>query len=66
MLDVQLPDLDGFAVAERLANDGAPSAIVLISSREVSSLRRRWAANPAWSFIPKSELSGETLSAVAG
>jgi DNA-binding NarL/FixJ family response regulator len=66
LLDVQLPDFDGFAVAERLARDGVPSAIVLISSRDVSSFRRRLAANPAWSFIPKSELSGEALAAVAG
>jgi len=66
LLDIQLPDIDGFAVAERLAEDGMPPAIVLTSSRDVTSFRRRLAANPAWSFIPKSELSGDTLAAVAG
>lgn len=66
LLDIQLPDLDGLAVAERLANDGVSSAIVLISSRAESSFRRRLAANPTWSFIPKSELSGEALTAALG
>jgi DNA-binding NarL/FixJ family response regulator len=61
LLDIQLPDLDGFAVADRLARDGVSSAVVLISSRDVSSFRRRLAANPAWRFIAKSELSGEAL-----
>jgi DNA-binding NarL/FixJ family response regulator len=63
LLDIQLPDVDGFAVAEQLATDGIPSAIVLISSRDASSFRRRLAANPAWSFIAKSDLSGEALAA---
>ena len=63
LLDIQLPDIDGFAVAERLAEDGMPPAIVLTSSRDVTSFRRRLAANPAWSFIAKSELSGETVAA---
>lgn len=64
LLDIQLPDLDGFAVAERLPPDGP--AVVLTSSRSVSSFRRRLAAT-GWSFVAKSELSGETLAAaVAG
>jgi DNA-binding NarL/FixJ family response regulator len=63
LLDVRLPDIDGFTVAERLAEDRASAAIVLTSSRSVTSFRRRLAANPAWSFIPKSELSGEALAA---
>ena len=66
LLDIQLPDLDGFAVAERLASDGVSSTIVLISSRDVSSFRRRLAAHPTWGFIPKSELSTEALAAALG
>lgn len=63
LLDVQLPDIDGFAVAEQLAADSASPAIVLTSSRSVRSFRWRLTRNPAWSFIPKSELSGEALAA---
>ena len=67
LLDVQLPDLDGFAVAERLATiDRDRPAIVLVSSRDASSYRRRLAATPARGFIAKSQLSGSTLSAVLG
>jgi DNA-binding NarL/FixJ family response regulator len=63
LLDVQLPDLDGFAVAERLAEEGPPTAVVLTSSRSAASIRWRLDANPEWSFIPKSELSAEALAA---
>ena len=62
LLDVQLPDIDGFAVAERLAEVEDPPAIVLTSSRSVASLRWRLESS-AWRFIPKSELSGEALAA---
>jgi DNA-binding NarL/FixJ family response regulator len=65
LLDVQLPDLDGFAVAERLAAlDREGPAVVLVSSRDASSYRRRLVATPALGFISKSELSGPALTAL--
>ena len=66
LLDVQLPGLDGFAVAEQLALHDGSAAIVLTSSRSVASFRRRLEANPALRFIPKSDLSGEALAAAVG
>jgi DNA-binding NarL/FixJ family response regulator len=64
LLDIQLPDLDGFAVAERLASWELAPAVVLVSSRTASSYRRRLADSPALGFVAKSELSGAALSAL--
>jgi DNA-binding NarL/FixJ family response regulator len=64
LLDIQLPDIDGFEVAERLARAGDPPAVVLVSARGVSSYRRRLARSPVRGFISKSELSGNALSAL--
>jgi DNA-binding NarL/FixJ family response regulator len=64
LLDIQLPDLDGFAVAERLASAEPAPAVVLVSSRTASSYRRRLADSPALEFVAKSELSGAALSAL--
>jgi DNA-binding NarL/FixJ family response regulator len=63
LLDIQLPDIDGFEVAERLAQASDPPAVVLISTRDISAYRRRLAGSPARGFITKSELSGNALSA---
>lgn len=65
LLDVALPDLDGFAVCEALLEDGPAPAVVLTSSRDVSAYRRRLERSGARGFIPKSELSGPALSALA-
>jgi DNA-binding NarL/FixJ family response regulator len=65
LLDIQLPDIDGFAVCEQLvASDGAP-AVVLTSTRTASSYSRRLGDTSARGFIAKAELSGAGLSALA-
>lgn len=64
LLDIQLPDIDGFEIAKRLAGAGDPPAVVLVSTRGASAYRRRLARSPARGFITKSELSGNALSAL--
>jgi DNA-binding NarL/FixJ family response regulator len=65
LLDVQLPGLDGFEVAARLAEAPDPPRVVLTSTRDAASYRRRLAASPAVVFVPKSELSVAVLAAFA-
>jgi DNA-binding NarL/FixJ family response regulator len=62
LVDIQLPDLDGFAVAERIAAGRDPPVVVLISSRDASVYRSRLASTSARGFIAKSQLSGEALA----
>ena len=66
LLDVALPDMDGFAVCDALLEDGPGPAVVLTSSRDVSAYRRRLKRSQARGFIPKSELSGPALAALTG
>jgi DNA-binding NarL/FixJ family response regulator len=63
LLDVQLPDSDGFAVAKALAAADGP-AVVLISSREADDYGRRVESSGARGFILKSKLSAATLAAL--
>jgi DNA-binding NarL/FixJ family response regulator len=64
LLDIRLPDADGFRVAERLAANGSVSAIVLTSSRDRSDFGSEIVASPAHGFIPKSELSAEAITSL--
>ena len=64
LLDVNLPDLDGFSVAQRItANQGAP-AVVLTSSRDSSDFGPLVSRSGARGFVPKAELSGERVEAL--
>src|SRR4051794_32175151 len=64
LLDVQLPDLDGFGVARELAEADEPPRVVLVSSRSRSAYRRRLADAPVSGFLNKAELSAESLGAL--
>jgi DNA-binding NarL/FixJ family response regulator len=63
LLDVQLPDSDGFAVARALAAANGP-AVVLISSREADDYGQRVTSCGARGFIPKSRLSAAAFAAL--
>lgn len=61
LLDVQLPGMDGFAVADALARLSPRPAVVLISSRDANSYGARVAEAPVRGFLAKHELSGAAL-----
>ena len=66
LLDVALPDLDGFAVAVLLADLGRPPQVILVSSRERSVYGRRIDAAPVRGFLPKRALSGAAIRELVG
>jgi DNA-binding NarL/FixJ family response regulator len=61
LVDVYLPDGDGFELASRLAAlNGAP-AVVLTSSHDRSEFGRCLAESGVCGFVPKTELSREAI-----
>jgi DNA-binding NarL/FixJ family response regulator len=64
LLDVALPDLSGLEVAERLADNR--SQVELVSSRDPRDFGARFRRSSAVGFIPKDDLSAETLRELLG
>lgn len=61
LLDVELPDMTGFAVAERLAARADPPGVVLISGRRAADFGARLASATALGFVAKDDLSEQRL-----
>jgi DNA-binding NarL/FixJ family response regulator len=66
LLDVQVPDADGFALAERLCAERWAPAVVLTSTRDASDYGQRLQRSRALGFVPKDELSAEALGRLLG
>lgn len=66
LMDVMLPDINGFEVAEEVAGLASKTTVVMISSRDASTYRGRLARSSARGFIFKAELTGQALRAVVG
>lgn len=66
LLDVQLPDVDGIEVAERIDAWQDGPDVVLISSRDAAVYGDRLARSSARGFLGKTQLSGDALTGLLG
>jgi DNA-binding NarL/FixJ family response regulator len=64
IVDVQLPDTDGFEVAEQLARLDPAPAVILTSGLDGSDFGTLVTDSPARGFIPKAELSVAAIEAL--
>jgi DNA-binding NarL/FixJ family response regulator len=64
LVDVNLPDGDGFAVAQALRARPSPPHVVLISSRDDAGYAGMARGSGADGFIPKAELSCGAIDAL--
>lgn len=64
LLDIQLPDLDGFDVAGRLTSGASPPVVILTSSHDGDDFGMLIRRSGARGFIPKAEITGARLAAL--
>jgi CheY-like chemotaxis protein len=66
LLDIALPDIDGFEVCARMTGSGRlRPAVVLTSSRDAEAFHGRFHTSAAKGFLPKASLTGAALAAAA-
>jgi DNA-binding NarL/FixJ family response regulator len=61
LVDVYLPDGNGFEVAAQLQGLDSPPAVVLTSSHDGAEFAPCLSESRARGFVPKTDLSGETI-----
>jgi DNA-binding NarL/FixJ family response regulator len=66
LLDVLLPDMTGFEVADALAAHGNGPLVVLTSSRSAADLNGALARSGVRGFITKSDLTAAAFAALVG
>ena len=66
LLDVRLPDMTGFAVAERLTAGGQGPVVIVTSSSDDPLYPDRARQNGARGFVAKHDLSGAALERFLG
>jgi two-component system response regulator EvgA len=64
LLDIGLPDVEGFEVARALARSLPAPLVVLTSSRDARAYGRRLASAESVGFIPKEQISGPAIRAL--
>ena len=66
LLDIRLPDMDGFDVCARLTAQPRPPAVVLTSSSDALEFGERVAASSALGFVSKQRLTATALAELVG
>jgi len=64
LVDIRLPDVDGFDVAKLLAKEPTPPIVLLISSRDAADYGPRLAGAAARGFLAKADLSRAAIEAL--
>jgi len=66
LLDVRLPDMDGFTVAGCLAARGCGAAVIVTSSSDDPLYRERAQSSGARGFVAKHDVCGAALDRLLG
>ncbi|MEA2154631.1 MAG: hypothetical protein QOE11_771 [Solirubrobacteraceae bacterium] len=66
LLDVRLPDMDGFTVAGRMTQSGCDSAVIVTSSSDDPLYPARAQSSGARGFVAKHDVCGAALDRLLG